>query len=57
MLPSNDKFNEFSVCKIEEIRSSFDPDSPMPTNPVQFSGTVFAEFQLVTEEFVKTAVQ
>ena len=60
MLPSNispeslpDKFNEFFVHKIEEIRSSFDPDRPIPTNPVAFSGTVFAEFQLVTEDFVK----
>ena len=42
---------------IEEIRSSFDPDSPIPTNPVEFSGTVFAEFQPVTEDFVKTVVQ
>ena len=64
MLPSNispeslpDKFNEFFVHKIEEIRCSFDPDRPIPTNPVDFSGTVFAEFQLVTEDFVKTVVQ
>ena len=49
MLPSNvspesppDKFNEFFVHKTEEIRDSFDPDRPMPTNPVEFSGTVFA---------------
>ena len=60
MLPSNisseslpDKFNEFFVHKIEEIRSSFDPDRPIPTYPVEFSGTAFAEFQLVTEDFVK----
>ena len=52
-----DKFNEFSVHKIEEIRSSFDLDRPVPTNPVEFSVTVFAEFQLVTEDFVKTTVQ
>ena len=64
MLPSNispeslpGKFNEFSVHKIEEIRRSFDPDKPVPTNPVEFSGTVFAEFQLATEDFVKTVVQ
>ena len=64
MLPSNispeslpDKFNEFFVHKIEEIRRSFDPDRPIPTNPVEFSGTAFAEFQLVTEDFVKTVVQ
>ena len=66
MLPSNlspeslpDKFNEFEffVHKIEEISRSFDPDKPIPTNLVEFSGTVFAEFQRVTEDFVKTAVQ
>ena len=64
MLPSKispeslpDKFNEFFVHKIEEIRSSFDPDRPIPTNPAEFSGTAFAEFQLVTEDFVKTVVQ
>ena len=40
-LPSNisheslpDKFNEFFVHKIDEIRRSFDPDRPIPTNPV-----------------------
>ena len=62
MLPSNispesfpDKFNEFFVHKIEEIRHGFDPDRPIPTNPVEFSGT--AEFQLVTENFVKTVLQ
>ena len=60
MLPSNispetllDTFNDFFVHKIEEIRSSFDPDRTIPTNPVEFSGTVFAEFQIVTEGFVK----
>ena len=64
MLPSNifpeslpDKFNEFFIHKIEEIRSSFDPDRPIPTNPAEFSGTAFAEFQHVTEDFVKTVVQ
>ena len=64
MLPSNispeslpDKLNEFFVHKIEEIRRSFDPDTPIPTNPVGFSGTAFAEFQLVTEDFVRTVVQ
>ena len=64
MLPSNispeslpDKFNEFFVHKIDEIRCSFDPDRPTPTNPVEFSGTTFEEFQLVTEDFVKTVVQ
>ena len=64
MLPSNispeslpDKFNEFFVHKMDDIRNSFDPDRPIPTNPVEFSGTAFAEFQLVTEDFVKTVVQ
>ena len=64
MLPSNispesfpDKFNEFFVHKIEEIRYSFDPDRPIPTNPVELSGTAFADFQPVTEDFVKTVVQ
>ena len=64
MLPSNifpesppDKFNAFFVHKIEQIRGSFDPDRPIPTNPVEFSGTVFAELELVTEDFVKTVVQ
>ena len=52
-----DKFNEFCVHKIDEIRRSFDPDRPVPTNPVEFSDTAFAEFQLVTEDFVKTVVQ
>ena len=64
MLPSNvspeslpNKFNEFFVHKIEEIRRSFDLDRPIPTNSVEFSGTAFAEFQFVTEGFVKTVVQ
>ena len=52
-----DKFNEFFVHKIDEIRRSFDPDRPIPANPVEFSGTAFAEFQLVTEDFVKTVLQ
>ena len=60
MLPSNispeslsDKFNEFFVHKIEEIRRSFDPDRLIPTNVVEFSGTAFAEFKFVTEDFAK----
>ena len=64
MLPSNispeslpDRLNEFLLHKTEEIRSSFDPDRPFPTYPAEHSGTVFAEFQLVTEDFVKTIVQ
>ena len=47
MLPSHispeslpDKFNEFFVHKIEEIRSSFGPDRPVPTSPVEVSGTL-----------------
>ena len=51
------QFIEFFVHKIEEIRRSFDPYRPTPTNPVEFSGTAFAELQLVTEDFVKTVVQ
>ena len=54
MLPSNispeslpGKFNVFFVHKVEEIRRSFDPDRPIPTNPVEFSGTTVAEFQTV----------
>ena len=64
MFPSNispeclpDKFNEFFVHKIDEIRRSFDPGRPIPANPVEFSGTAFAEFKLVTEDFVKTVDQ
>ena len=47
-----DKFNDFFVHNIEKIRSSFDPDRPIHTNPVEFSGTIFADFQLVIEDFV-----
>ena len=50
-LPSNispvclpGKFIEFSVHKTEEISSRYDPGRPIPTNPVEFSGTAFAEF-------------
>ena len=64
MLPSHispetlpDQFNEFFVQKIEEIRRSFAPDRPIPTNPVEFTGTAFAEFELVTEDFAKAVVQ
>ena len=52
-----DKFNEFFVHKMEEMRSSFDPDRPIPTDTVGFSGTVFEQFQLLTKNFVKTVVQ
>ena len=60
MLPSNispESLPEFFVHKIDKIRRSFEPDRPIPTNPVEFSGTAFAEFQLVTDDFVKTIVQ
>ena len=70
MLPSNispeslpDRFNEFFVRKIEEIRSSLDHHRSILTNTADIPGTVFAEFQLVTEDFAtkkkkrKTAVQ
>ena len=30
---------------------------PIPTNPAEFSGTAFAEFQIVTEDFVKPVGQ
>ena len=52
-----DKFNEFFVHTFDEIRRNFDPDRPIPTDPVELSGTVFAEFQPVTEDFVKIVVQ
>ena len=32
-----DKFDEFFVHKTEEIVSSFDPNRPIPTNPVEFN--------------------
>ena len=47
MLPSNispeslpDKFNELFSHNTEEIRSSFDSDRPIPTSPVEFSGSL-----------------
>ena len=39
-----DKFNEVFVHKAEEVKAA---DRPIPTNPVQFSSTVFADFQLI----------
>ena len=65
MLPSNistesppDMFNEFYVHKIEEIRSCFDSDRPYPLTLLNsLEQFFFAEFQLVTEDFVKTVVQ
>ena len=52
-----DTLNEICLHKIQDIRNRFDPDRPVPTDAVKFSGTVFAKFQLVTEDFVKTVVQ
>ena len=64
VLPSNippeslpDKFSEFFVGKIEQIRSSLDSDRPVPTDTVVFSGTLFAEFQPITDERVKEVLQ
>ena len=64
MIPSNispeplpDTFNDFVVHKIDEIRSNFGPDRPVPTNPVEFSSSVFAEFELVNEDFAKIVDQ
>ena len=49
MLPSKispeslpDRFNEFFVHKTDEIRSSCDLDRPIPTNPFEFSGSLFS---------------
>ena len=60
VLPSNipreslpDKFSDFFVSKIEQIRSSLDPNRPFPSDTVEFSGTPFAEFQLITNDCVK----
>ena len=52
-----DKFSEFFVRKIELIRSSLDPDRPFPCDTVEFSGTPFAEFKLITNDFVKEVLQ
>ena len=68
VLPSNippeslpDKFSDFFffflVSKIEQIRSSLDPDRPIPTDTVEFSGTLFAEFQLITNDCVEEVLQ
>ena len=42
----------FFVSKIEQIRSSLDPCWPFPCDTVEFSGTPFAEFQLITNDCV-----
>ena len=64
VLPSNisreclpDKFNEFFTGKIEQIRRSFDPGSQSPTDAVEFSGTLFTEFEPVSEECTKKVLQ
>ena len=65
VLPSNirspeslpDKFSEFFVSKIELIRSSLDPDRPFPCDTVEFSGTPFPEFKLITNDCVKEVLQ
>ena len=64
ILPSNisleflpEKLNEFFLRKIGEIRSRFDLDIPISNDLAKFSGTLFAVFQLATEDFVKTEVK
>ena len=64
VLPSNippesppEKFSDFFVSKIELIRSSLDPDRPFPCDTVEFSGTPFAEFKLITNDCVKEVFQ
>ena len=56
-----DTFNDFFVClfvcKIEQTRSSLDPDRSIPTDTVGFSGTLFAKFPCVTDDCVKTVFQ
>ena len=41
------------VSKIEQIRSSLDPDRPIPADTVKFHGTLFADIQLLTDDCVK----
>ena len=52
-LPSNispeslpDEFNEFFVHKTEEIRSSFDPDRPIPTTQLNSLAQPLQSFNL-----------
>ena len=47
----------FFVSKIEEVRSNLDPDRPFTSDTVEFSGTPFAEFQLMTNDCVKKVLQ
>ena len=51
------RFSDFFVSKIEQIRSSLDPDWLISTNTVEFSGTLFEEFQLITNACVKAVLQ
>ena len=37
--------------------SSLDPDRPFPCDTVEFSGTPFAEFKLITNDCVKEVLQ
>ena len=64
VLPSNippeslpDKFSELFVGKIEQIRNSLHSDRPVPTEHFVFSGTLFAEFQPITDERVKAVLR
>ena len=64
VLPSNispeslpNTFSKVFVSKIEQIRSSLDTDRPISADAVEFSGTLFAEFQLITEDCVKAVLQ
>ena len=51
------RLSEFFVGKIEQIRSSLDSDRPVPTETVVFSGTLFAEFQPITDERMKAVLR
>ena len=63
VLPSNippeslpDKFSEFFVSKIEQIRSSLDPDRPFPTDTVEFSG-ILCRISANTNDCVKEVLR
>ena len=43
--------------KIGQIRSRFDLDRPIPTDTLEFSGILFAHFQLKTNDYVKEVLQ
>ena len=47
----------FFVRKIELIRSSLHPDRLFPCDTVEFPGTPFAEFKLITNDCVKEVLQ